>query len=197
LYYVDSSLDVVDEGILVPEYGFGGFDTVRTSANFFWDYYSVAEQIIVEEFADNPGGLGVTTVGGVFDNTLFGHSGTDIIFGRGGNDVYIAGDGIDWMSLSTLGVTDVGSYTANGINTVVVERRLTGDFSYDIVFDFESGWDYFDVRDYGYTSASQIFDRGFNDGYGNSWYALGDGLDYLYVVGLEKEDLLLSDFQVT
>ena len=51
-------------------------------------------------------GAGTTIVGSIFSGTLIGNSGTNIIFGLGGADTYRAGDGIDFMTLSLLGLTD-------------------------------------------------------------------------------------------
>ncbi|HMQ57472.1 MAG TPA: hypothetical protein PKE65_02885, partial [Rhizobiaceae bacterium] len=196
-YHVDSGLDLVDEGILFPEYGGGGFDTIISTADFFWDVHSAAERLVVSESVNDAGSDGVTAVGGVFDGTIEGHSGADILFGRGGSDVYRAGDGVDYISLSTLGLTDVNAYAGvDGVNTVVVEQRVTGAASWDIVFEFEAGKDKLDVSDYGYASAADVLARGFDDNAGNSYFALGDGSDYLFLVGVTKAAISEGDFIV-
>ena len=199
-YRVDSGLDFVDEGIYFAGYGFGGTDTIISTTDFYWDVASVGEIVRVDEGVNDAGGDGVTIVGGIFNNTLQGHSGTDIMFGRGGADVYRGGDGVDFISLSLLGLTDANAYAGvNGVNTVIVEKRASGAFSYDIVFEFEAGRDKLDVSDYrttGFTTGAQALARVVNDGAGSSYLALGDGLDYLYLVGLEKADLVASDFIV-
>ncbi len=200
-YFVDSGLDLVDEGIYFAGFGFGGTDTIVSTADFYWDIASVGEIVQVSEAVNDIGGDGVTIVGGVFDNTLVGHSGVDVIFGRGGSDVYRGGDGIDWYSLSTLGLTDENAYAGvNGVNTVVVEQRTSGAFSYDIVFEFETGKDKFDLRDYtianSLTDGDDVLARTFNDGLGNCFTILGDGLDFLYIVGIVKENLSAEDFLV-
>jgi hypothetical protein len=68
------------------------------------------------------------------------------------------------------------------------------------VFEFEAGKDKVDVSDYaGVNSLStgdDVLARGVDDGFGNSYYILGDGLDYLYMVGLEIGDLSATDFVV-
>ena len=194
-YIIDSGLDLADEGILFPDFGFGGVDTIISKTDFYWDVQSVGEILRVAEDVNDVGGDGVTIVGGVFNNTLEGHSGTDIMFGRGGADVYRGGDGIDFMSLSLLG-TD-GAYPGiDGVNTVIVEKRQSGTFSYDIVFEFESGKDKFDVSDYGFKNRAEAFATGVNDGAGSSYFILGDGLDYLYVVGRTLDQLSENDFMV-
>ena len=198
-YYVDSALDLVDEGFIFPDAGWGGTDTIISTANWYWDSQSVGEIDRIAEDADDPNGAGVTFVGGVFDNELHGHSGTDILFGRGGNDIYRAGDGVDWISLSTLGLTDENAYAGvDGQNTVIVDPRSTGKFSYDILFEFESGKDKVDVSAYGsqYASGADVLSHAVDDGAGSSYIALGDGLDYLYFVGLSKAELLAGDFIV-
>lgn len=197
VYFVDSSLDLVEEGVVFPEYGWGGFDTIISTADFFWDYYSAGESLVIDPTASDPEGDGTTAVGSVFANEMIGNAGTNILFGRGGSDIYYAGDGVDYISLSTLGLTDENAYVGvDGVNTVVVEPRIEGSFSYDIVFEFESGKDKLDVADYGYASAADVFARGFDDGLGNSYFALGDGFDYLYMAGLTLDELSAGDFIV-
>ncbi|MCO5130185.1 MAG: Ig-like domain-containing protein [Xanthobacteraceae bacterium] len=201
-YYVDSSLDVVDEDVTFPGFGHGGADTIISTANWYWDLYSVGEIDRIPEDASDPDGVGVTFVGGIFDNTLIGHSGTDILFGRGGNDTYIPGDGVDWISLSTLGVPDAANYTADGHNTIVATPRASGANSYDIMFEFDPARDKVDVSAYRtggvhqYASGADLLALAVDDGLGSSYIALGDGLDYLYFVGLTRDQLLANDFVV-
>ncbi len=198
-YHVDSALDLIDEGFVFPDAGWGGTDTVISTANWYWDSQSVGEIDIIAEDAADPSHAGVTLVGGVFDNVLIGHSGTDILFGRGGNDTYIPGDGVDWISLSTLGLTDQNAYAGvDGHNTIIATPRTSGAVSYDIMFEFDPARDKVDVSAYGsqYASGADVLSHAVNDGAGNSYIALGDGLDYLYFVGLTKDHLLANDFVV-
>ena len=196
-YLVDSGLDLVDEDFIFPGFGNGGVDTIISTADFYWDTQSVGEVLRISEDVVDAGGDGVTAVGGVFNNTIEGHSGTDVLFGRGGSDTYRGGDGVDFISLSTLGLTDANSYVGvNGVNTVIVEERTTGAFSYDIVFEFESGKDKFDVSDYGFASQAAAFATGVNAGAGSSYFILGDGLDYLWVAGRTLAQLSPDDFVV-
>ncbi len=200
-YMVDSGLDLVDEGFVFPGYGFGGFDPIIPTPDFFWETQNAGEIPRVSEEGSEIRGDGVTIVGGVFNNTLEGHSGTDIAFGRGGSDTYRLGDGVDFMSLSTLGLTDENAYAGvDGVNTVIVEQRTIGAFSYDIVFEFETGKDRLDVSDYAdansLASGADVIARAVDDGAGNVYIPLGDGLDYLYLVGVVKAQLLAGDFVV-
>src|SRR5690606_9087177 len=119
-----------------------------------------------------------TIVGDAGDNEMVGNAGTNYLAGLGGSNTYRAGDGTDYLLLGVF-VDDTGT---NGPNTVFVEERATGDFSYDIVFDFESGKDKFNVESFDFASAAAAFATGEDDGLGNSYFVLGDGLDYLYVM---------------
>jgi hypothetical protein len=47
-----------------------------------------------------------------------------------------------------------------------------------------------------YTSGAEVLSHAVNDGAGNCYIVLGDGLDYLYLIGLEKADLTAGDFIV-
>jgi Ca2+-binding RTX toxin-like protein len=192
-YFVDSGLDLVDEGLVFPAFGFGGTDTIVSSANFFWDLYSIGETLRLAEDALDPTGAGTTLVGGVFNNTIIGNSKGNVLFGRGGSDMYIAGDGVDFMSLSTLGVTDAPGYTANGWNTVVVQPRETGDASWDIVFEFEVGRDRINVSDFGFANAAELLAK-FVDTGPSSYALLGDGADILWLVNVNKAALSAGDF---
>jgi Ca2+-binding RTX toxin-like protein len=194
-YFVDSGLDLVDEGFIFPAYGFGGTDTIVSSANFFWDLYSIGEVLMLTDDALDPSGAGTTLVGGVFDNTIIGNSKSNVLFGRGGSDTYIPGDGIDFLSLSTLGVTDAPGYTANGVNTVVVAPRETGEASWDILFEFEVGRDKINLQQYGFASAAEVLAK-FVDTGASSYALLGDGLDILWLVNVNKAALSAGDFIV-
>ncbi|WP_043360237.1 calcium-binding protein [Belnapia sp. F-4-1] len=197
-YIVHSGLDLVDEGNIpaYAAYGFGGFDTIVSTANFYWDVYSVAERVVIAEGADDPNGTGTTAVGSIFGNEMIGNSGNNVLFGRGGSDTYRAGDGIDFISLSTLGVTDIGNYVARGDNTIIVDPRQSGAVSYDIVFEFNPTKDKVDVSAYRYANAATVIAKAVDDGAGSTYISLGDGLDYLYLVGISKAQLLESDFIV-
>lgn len=195
--------DIVDEG---GPWGFfqdplylgsaADVDTITSSAAFYWDVYSVGEILKLAEGAVGSDGAGSTIIGSLLDNEMVGNSGTNIMFGRGGSDTYRAGDGIDWISLSTLGLTDANSYVGvDGVNTIIVEQRTTGPNSYDIIFEFDTAKDIIDVSDYGLGSFAAVQAKGVNVG-ANSYYALGDGLDYVYLVGVHVEQLTAANFIV-
>lgn len=195
-YYVDDTFDLVDEGGLFPELAGAAsdFDTIVSSADWFWDVYSVGERLVLSEAAAGKA-TGTTMVGSVFSNELLGNSGTNIMFGRGGSDTYRAGDGVDFISLNLLGVTEGNSYVGvDGPNTIIIDERMTGAFSYDVIFDFDVSKDKVDVGSYDYGSFAEIAARGHNDGHGGSYYALGDGLDYAYFVGVTVEQISSTNF---
>ena len=196
-YFVDSGLDLVDEEGYFPGYGFGGFDTIVSDTDFYWDVGNVGELIMVDPGVNDIGNDGVTVVGSAFSNTIIGHDGIDIAFGRGGADTYRLGNGVDWISLATLGLTDENAYHGvDGANRIIVDQRTVGSFSYDIVFEFEPGKDKIDVIDYGFASQAAAHATGVNDGLGNCYFILGDGRDYVYIVGMEKTALGATDFIV-
>jgi Ca2+-binding RTX toxin-like protein len=191
-YIVRNTFDLVHEHNYIPEFaqfGGGGFDTIRSKANWFWDVYGIGERLIIDADASDPGGLGTTIVGGVWNNEIVGNAGTNVMFGRGGSDTYTPGDGIDYISFSLLGVPEDLYDGVRGNNTVILEARKSGPTSYAIVFEFDPAKDKFNVADYGYGSRADVFARGVNDGAGNSYFILGDGLDYAYVVGKELSAL--------
>ncbi len=191
-YIVDDTYDVVDEGFLVPEYGFGGTDTLISKATWFWDYYGVGDTVRIDE---SMAGVDTTIVAGIWNNDIYGNSGTNIMFGRGGSDTYHPGAGIDFISFSTLGVTDANAYAGvNGVNTLVME---VGN-SYDVLFDFETAKDKVDLTAFNLADYAALQALGHDDGLGNHYYALGPaGTDYLYIVGLEMADMNAGDFILT
>ena len=196
LYRVDDSLDLVDEGSAFPAYpgGAADVDTIVSTASWFWDVYSVGEILQVD--ASNTAGT-TTLVGSMFSNQMIGNAGSNVLYGRGGSDTYRAGDGIDYISLSTLGLTDANAYVGvDGNNLVIVDKRTTGPTSYDIVYEFDVAKDRIDVKSYGYTNTAQVLATGQNDGAGNCYFALGDGRDYVYLVGVTLGQVTAADFVV-
>ncbi|MGD9885109.1 MAG: S8 family serine peptidase [Reyranella sp.] len=200
-YILRNNFDLVDEGADFPGFPGGSLDidTIVSNINFFWDMRNVGEILQIAEGAPGSGfgDPGATIIGSMFDNALIGNNGTNIMFGRGGSDRYRAGSGIDWISFSTLGLDDGNSYIGvDGINTIVVEQRTTGPYSYDIVFDFDVTKDLIDVSAYGLGSFAAVQAKGANDGSGNSYYTLGDGLDYLFLVGVTTAQVTSANFIV-
>ena len=196
LYRVDDSLDLVDEGSAFPGYpgGAADVDTIDSAASWFWDVYSVGEILQVD--ASNTAGT-TTIIGSMFSNQMIGNAGSNVLYGRGGSDTYRAGDGIDYISLSTLGLTDANAYVGvDGNNLIIVDKRTTGPTSYDIVYEFDVLKDRIDVKSYGYTNAAQVLATGHNDDAGNCYFALGDGRDYVYLVGITLGQVTAADFVV-
>ena len=196
LYRVDDSLDLVDEGSAFPGYpgGAADVDTIVSTASWFWDVYSVGEILQID--AANTAGT-ITLVGSMFSNQMIGNAGDSVLYGRGGSDTYRAGDGIDYISLSTLGLTDANAYVGvDGNNLVIVDKRTTGPTSYDIVYEFDVAKDRIDVKSYGYTNVAQVLATGHDDGAGNCYFALGDGRDYVYLVGVTLGQVTAADFVV-
>ena len=120
---------------------------------------------------------------------------------RQAENTYRPGDGTDYISLSNLGLTNQNAYVGvDGHNTIIVDPRNSGANSYDIVYEFDPARDKIDVSHYlgahNYTSAAQVLALAVNDGSGNVYFALGDGFDYLYLIGLQKADLNTGDFIV-
>jgi Ca2+-binding RTX toxin-like protein len=198
-YIVRNTFDLVHEFNFIEafaQFGGGGYNTIHSKANWFWDVYGIASKLVIDADAHDPEGFGTTIVGGVWDNEIVGNAGTNVMFGRGGSDIYRPGDGIDFISLSLLGVPEDLYPGVRGNNTIVVEARQSGPTSYAIVFEFDPAKDKFDVSNYGYGSADLVFATGVNDGAGNSYFILGDGLDYAYVIGKELAALTPDIFVV-
>jgi Ca2+-binding RTX toxin-like protein len=196
LYRVDDTLDLVDEGSAFPGYpgGAADVDTVVSAALWFWDVYSVGEILQVD--ALNTAGT-TTIIGSMFSNQMIGNTGSNVLFGRGGSDTYRAGDGVDYISVSTLGLTNADAYVGvDGNNLVVVDKRTTGPTSYDIIYEFDVAKDRIDVTSYGYADAAQVLAAGRDDGAGNCYFALGDGFDYVYLVGVTLDQVTAADFVV-
>ena len=191
-YLVDSALDFLDEGAVFADAGGGGVDTVLSSAAFFFDINGVGETLVVAR-AD-----GGTLVGGANANTLVGSTGNDVLAGGFGADRFEAGDGVDWLLLGSVG--EVNPAVLDVPDTVVIAPRTNGDFSYDIALDFLPGHDRLDVSAFsaqnGFATGADVIARAIDDGAGNVYIPLGDGLDYLYIVGWEKAALSGSDFVV-
>ena len=64
-YLVDSPLDFIDEGFVFTSTGFGGFDFIHSTSDFFWDVYGVGEVIQIGENVNDIGGDGEGGGGGV------------------------------------------------------------------------------------------------------------------------------------
>lgn len=189
-YHVRSPADIVDEGLLYPEFAGSpaDFDTIISYADFFWDYYAVGEKLVIAEAAAS---FAISSlVANLFDNLIEGNSGDNIIFSVGGNNTITPGDGIDWLALGNI-------ETHLGVDTVVLAPHVKGQVSWAVLYDYEAGIDRIDVSGFGYGNFAEIAALGFDDGLGNSFYTLGaGGTDILFFVGLTTADLTAADFVV-
>ncbi len=188
-YYVDHPLDRIDEGIAIPSVPGGGVDTVISSAYFFWDYFHAAEYLTLDANASTTDLSGVdvgvsTLVGGAFDNVIRGNSGNNNLYANWGDDTVYAGAGIDHIDF-----TDRAA-GALGANTLVFQQGN----GYDVVWNFLPGTDKLDVSNFSIADYATLLTYGHDDGIGNSYFALGDGFDFLYIVGKELADLGSGDF---
>jgi microcystin-dependent protein len=193
-YVVWNIFDLVHEFDHIPAFaplGGGGHNTIISKAAWYWDVYGVGDTLIIDPDAaqsldanENP--IGTTIVGGTGDNRLVGNANTNYMFGGGGSDTYVPGGGTDYISLSLLGLAGA----VRGSNTILMKQ---GD-SYNIIFEFMPGTDKVDLVDFGLADFDALMAKGFNDSFGNSYFALGDGFDYLYMVGHELDKFSAADF---
>lgn len=169
-----------------------GFDTVISKAGWFWDVYGVGERLVIDEHADDFGGLGSVIVSSAWSSELIGNAGTNWMLGLGGSNIYRPGSGTAYISLSLHGYEDVFE---DGANTIVLTSHEMG-IPLVAIWDFESGKDKLDVTDFDLGSAENVFSLGQDDGFGNAYFTLGGGAAYVYMAGLELADLSTDDFIV-
>jgi hypothetical protein len=182
IYYVDESLDFIDEGVVFPTVPGGGNDYLVSTAEWYYESNFTIENLTIAEEA---AGYHTTLVAGGISNEVHGNSGDNNLYVNWGDDIVYAGAGIDHIDLTD---RDNG---ATGANTVMFE---VGN-GYDIIWNYESGVDTFNLVPFGLTSINELFDAGHNDGLGNSYFALGPtSTDYLYFVGHELGGLVAADF---
>lgn len=114
--------------------------------------------------------------GGAGDDILYGGAGDDELYGGSGiNDLY-GGSGRDWFYMSP--------------------RTLGGDFSDDLIRDFEFGLDRIDVSAWGVSDFAQIKALLTTDAYGDATLnAYFDGQDHMLTLAdVAPNQLLSSDF---
>lgn len=189
-YYIDSPYDLVYEDASDPE---KGVDTVYSSANLSIDWFGVIDRFVIREDASDPDGTGTWMLHGANSGILIGNSGTNVLIGAGGSDVYEAGDGIDYLFLTNFTNPD-----DNDRNVVVVQKSAAGG-SWDIVYGFQANSaagadDTIDVTSYGLASKEAALALGVNDGAGNSYFIFDQ--DVLFLAGVEISDLTPADFIV-
>ncbi|HFQ14999.1 MAG TPA: calcium-binding protein, partial [Rhodobacteraceae bacterium] len=183
-YYVDETLDYIDEGVAFPTLPGGGTDSLISTAAWYYESNFTIENLTIAEGAQTDGGI-TTLVGGGFDNVIHGNSGNNNIYANWGNDTVYAGAGTDHIDLSDR------PGGATGANTVMFE---VGN-GYDILWNFAPGTDHVDLKPFGLADYAALAALGHDDGLGNSYFALGPtGTDYLYFVGHTLADLGAGDF---
>jgi serralysin len=182
IYYVDETLDFIDEGIQFPSLPGGGNDTLISTASWYYESNFTIENLNIAESA---AGAHTTLVGGGFDNIIRGNTGDNNLYANWGNDTIYAGRGLDHIDLAN---RNAG---ATGANTVMFE---VGN-GYDIIWNFQPGTDKVNVAAFGLGNYAGLTALGHNDGLGNSYFALGaTGTDYLYIIGQELSALSAGDF---
>ncbi len=183
-YYVDETLDYIDEGIAFPSLPGGGTDTLISTAAWYYESNFTIENLIIDENAKTDGGI-TTLVGGAYSNVIHGNSGNNNIYANWGNDTVYAGAGVDHIDLAN---RDSG---ATGNNTVMFELGN----GYDILWNFHVVMDRVNLVPFGLADYAELQTHGFDDGLGNCYFALGPtGTDYLYIIGHELSDLNDYDF---
>jgi serralysin len=194
-YYVTSSLtgplDLVYEGGDNPDVRAGpsDVDTIYSQGSFFWDYYSVAEFLRI----DNPSGSEL--VGGQLGQSIFGDTGTDLILAYGGSNVVDAGSGTDAVSFGLFGLDEAH----DGVNTLVMKPGSGLDY----VYDFESGVDKIDLTAFHFgITGQQVLDQAINvdqtgvaNDYSYFYLTSAGGVDnYVAFIGLLSNQLHATDF---
>ncbi|HFQ15549.1 MAG TPA: DUF4347 domain-containing protein, partial [Rhodobacteraceae bacterium] len=183
-YYVDETLDFIDEGIVFPSVGGGGNDTLISTAAWYYESNFTIENLQIAEGAATTGGITTIFAGG-FDNVITGNSGNNNIYANWGNDTVNAGAGTDHVDFAD---RHAG---ATGANTLVME---VGN-GYDIIWNFLPGTDKVDLKAFRLSGFTDLQARGFDDGLGNHYYVLGPaGSDYLYLIGQEMTAMSAGDF---
>ncbi len=201
-YIVRSSLtgpsDLVYEGPDLPGTagGAGDVDTIRSAGQFFRDFYSVGEILIIDEQAnlDHPAGTYIVGGAGMGPTEIFGNSGTNFILAYGGTNTVRPGAGNDSISF---GLFDLPQ-SANGVNTLVLEPGTGRDF----VYDFETGVDKVDLRAFSGLTAAGLLATGTDvaaaggaSGYSHFYLGESGGVySYVAFVGLSAAQLSAGDF---
>ena len=195
---IGETSDLVYEGDAIPgfEGGADDFDTIISNGEFFWDFYSVGERLIISEAAqaDHPSGTYMVGNAKMASTEIIGNSGTNFILTYGGDNVIKPGGGDDSISFDLFDLPE----SSRGVNRVVIEEGGGRDFLYS----FRSGVDKVDLSALPGLNFEAISRHGANvagDGTnpGYSYFYLGDtGGTYNYVsfVGLTMSQISANDF---
>jgi Ca2+-binding RTX toxin-like protein len=179
-YYVDESLDYIDEGVAFPALPGGGIDTLYSSAAWYYESNFTIENLFIYAMPYH-----TTLVAGGNANTIHGSSGDNNIYVNWGDDIVYAGPGLDHIDLTDR------SGGASGANTIMFEPGN----GYDILWNYAPDIDKVNLAPFGLADYAALSAFGHDDGVGNCYFALGPtGTDYLYFVGLELADMVAGDF---
>lgn len=172
-------------------FGGGGVNTIVSAAAFFLDHFSVAAKAEIEAGAATAGGFS-TYVGGALGTDIAGNAQNNVLAAVGGDNSFRPGGGLDLLLLDAIGT--LGG--TRGSNTVVIDPQAAGEVSYATLLGFDVALDRIDISAFG-TTREDFFARGFDDGAGNAFFALGDtATDIVYVLGHTLEDLSTIDLIV-
>lgn len=187
--HVHSALDIVDNGFLFPDHPGRpqASNNIVSFADFWWDIYSAGTRLTIAESTAGTFELSAI-IGGLFNSTIFGNSGDNIIFSVGGNNTVRPGAGVDWIALG-----DIDGY--RGVDTLIIDKATPGASpSWSIVWNFAPGEDKVNLAMLGIESFDTVAAAGHADGAGNSYYLLEDGSNILFFAGLQPGDLTAGDF---
>jgi Ca2+-binding RTX toxin-like protein len=198
-YQVRGSLsaltDLVYEGDALPGVaaGAGDVDTIVSRGQFYRDFYSVAERLVIDEQAnvDNPSGTYLVGGAGPGPTEIIGNSGVNYLIVYGGTNIVRPGAGDDAISFELFDLAE----SEDGVNTLAPTPGTGRDF----VYGFELGVDKVDLRAYATLTADIVLGSGTTvDGdtpYSHFFLGqAGDVNDYVAFVGLRHTQLSASDF---
>ncbi len=183
---IDTAIDIVFEGGAFPG-GSGDNDTISSLGAFFWDFYDVGEQLMIDPVA----GTNSTFISGKGDSTMTGNDFGNTLIAYGGSNTVNPGKGDDTIGFGLYGLAE----SFNGPNTV---KLKPGDDT-NYVYDFESGTDKIDVSAYSrFADGAQMLANVADTAWGSFiWMGVHESQnEYVAIVGLHATDLDAGDFLV-
>jgi len=180
-YYVDNIADFIDEGLVFPTIPGGGFDTLYSTATWYYESSHSIEQLII---AQSVAGSLTTIVAGAGNNFIYGNTGNNNIFGNWGSDWIWAGAGLDNIDLQG---------DPNNVSTEVDTVYMAPGSGYDVIWNFTHGVDHVDLTAYGIGSWSNLNALLHGTNSGNAYISLPYG-DTLMFVGINFATLTQADF---
>jgi Ca2+-binding RTX toxin-like protein len=192
---VSALTDLAYEGdaLLEVAAGAGDVDTIVSRGQFYRDFYSVAERLVIDEQAnvDNPSGTYLVGGAGPGPTEIIGNSGVNYLIVYGGTNIVRPGAGDDAISFELFDLAE----SEDGVNTLAPTPGTGRDF----VYGFEIGVDKVDLRAYATLTADVVLGSGTTvDGdtpYSHFFLGqAGDVYDYVAFVGFRHTQLSASDF---